>query len=641
MKFQTKNKLKKVLLIAFIGSFLLTPTIKGNEAEENDDIVCTFFYGWWGNPNYNGAWWHWANGPSNLYPPKRWTSCYIPNYPNSINWNPSIQLYSSADPRVMRWQDKLMAKAGIDIAIYSWWGSIDAIPNQSFSKAIRVCKNVKWAIYYEPEGTGDPSPEKICSDIKWVLDENISSNNYAQIDGKWLVFVYAAKNSDSRWREAKAMLASEGYDVYLNADVYFAYLSSTSPWDAIHRYWPKENHFEIQTSSVDDSCWITPGFWHRGDLTPDLRRSLNAFKSAISRVSQTKRNHRFTLIETWNEYHEGTQIEPSQKIIYDPIEFYPSGEDYGFDFIDALGPTATFDLQWTTSGHRPVAPVLLEAEADIVLEEETKISEEGDKVLILEQGARVGSSIFIPENPDANGVTFTIRANATLESVGRQAIYPRIFVYFDDEVVGKWIIHGSIPQQGIKADDQDYLVTVFPEKGIHKVEVGFSQETTGQRWNLIVDYIDVQVSFGNDIPGPSPGFSSEGFESGNFDSLNWITYGDSEWYISSEEAYSGSHSARAGGISDGDESTLEVSLNCTSGEISFYYKVSSESGYDYLKFYVDDTLQDEWSGDELWQETSFSVREGTRTFKWEYSKDGSISRGEDTCWIDDIVFPIL
>ena len=47
-----------------------------------------------------------------------------------------------------------------------------------------------------------------------------------------------------------------------------------------------------------------------------------------------------------------------------------------------------------------------------------------------------------------------------------------------------------------------------------------------------------------------------------------------------------------------------------------------------------------WSGMEDWDAVSFPVAAGTRTFEWTYSKDGSISRGYDTAWIDEIVFPL-
>jgi hypothetical protein len=59
-----------------------------------------------------------------------------------------------------------------------------------------------------------------------------------------------------------------------------------------------------------------------------------------------------------------------------------------------------------------------------------------------------------------------------------------------------------------------------------------------------------------------------------------------------------------------------------------------------LKFKIDGVEKGAWSGEEDWSEVSFPVDEGTRTFEWTYSKDGSDSEGDDTVWIDDIVFPI-
>jgi len=43
---------------------------------------------------------------------------------------------------------------------------------------------------------------------------------------------------------------------------------------------------------------------------------------------------------------------------------------------------------------------------------------------------------------------------------------------------------------------------------------------------------------------------------------------------------------------------------------------------------------------EDWDAVSFPVAAGMRIFEWTYSKDSSISRGSDTAWIDEIVFPL-
>ncbi len=118
-----------------------------------------------------------------------------------------------------------------------------------------------------------------------------------------------------------------------------------------------------------------------------------------------------------------------------------------------------------------------------------------------------------------------------------------------------------------------------------------------------------------------------------------MSYGDEDWAITSAQSHSGTICAQAGSIGRDESSALEVTLDCIPGDIRFYYKVSSESDFNYLRFYIDDEEQNKWSGEENWTEFSLPVTEGRRTFKWAYSKDGSAFEGDDTAWIDDIVFP--
>jgi hypothetical protein len=74
-------------------------------------------------------------------------------------------------------------------------------------------------------------------------------------------------------------------------------------------------------------------------------------------------------------------------------------------------------------------------------------------------------------------------------------------------------------------------------------------------------------------------------------------------------------------------------------EISFYRKVSSESGYDHLRFYMDDVKLGEWSGEKDWELVTAQIPEGEHLLKWVYIKDFSVSNGDDCAWIDYITFP--
>ncbi len=106
----------------------------------------------------------------------------------------------------------------------------------------------------------------------------------------------------------------------------------------------------------------------------------------------------------------------------------------------------------------------------------------------------------------------------------------------------------------------------------------------------------------------------EGFESGDFARLPWNTGGGAPWYVTSSDRYEGNYAARAGRIGDNQASWLEVTLDVTGTEISFWYRVSSEEGCDYLSFYIDDVWQDGWSGETGGHDSYVSVYLGPGTY---------------------------
>jgi len=135
------------------------------------------------------------------------------------------------------------------------------------------------------------------------------------------------------------------------------------------------------------------------------------------------------------------------------------------------------------------------------------------------------------------------------------------------------------------------------------------------------------------------GLNREDFESGDFSSFPWTMSGTTGWVISSTN-FEGAYSAKSGTISHNQSSTMSVTIDgLNSGDISFYYKVSSEPGYDYLRFYVDGQQKGEWAGSIDWTEATYSVGAGDHTFRWTYSKDVSESNGSDCGWVDLITFP--
>ncbi|MCW5553736.1 MAG: carboxypeptidase regulatory-like domain-containing protein [Verrucomicrobiae bacterium] len=147
---------------------------------------------------------------------------------------------------------------------------------------------------------------------------------------------------------------------------------------------------------------------------------------------------------------------------------------------------------------------------------------------------------------------------------------------------------------------------------------------------------NVRVSVAPNLTGAS----GEGFETGDFSGQTWTFTGESPWVVQSGTVASGGYAAASGTITHNQCSGMKVTLDCQAGEVSFAYAVSSEVGFDFLRFYIDGVQQTTWSGSVGWTNVSYPVTAGAHTFEWRYTKDGSVSSGNDKVWVDDIVFPV-
>jgi hypothetical protein len=140
--------------------------------------------------------------------------------------------------------------------------------------------------------------------------------------------------------------------------------------------------------------------------------------------------------------------------------------------------------------------------------------------------------------------------------------------------------------------------------------------------------------------GMAIGFMLEDFETGDFSQYEWEMSGDLPWIIDNFDPYQGQWCMRSGDIDDNQTSTISVTMDVLiAGQISFYYLVQSENNYDFLKFYVNGVMQQQWAGDTGWGYAEFDVSAGEITFKWSYVKDYSVSTGLDAGYIDFITFP--
>ena len=135
------------------------------------------------------------------------------------------------------------------------------------------------------------------------------------------------------------------------------------------------------------------------------------------------------------------------------------------------------------------------------------------------------------------------------------------------------------------------------------------------------------------------GVAVEGFETGDFSRFPWETGGAADFTISNS-SHNGNFSAVSGDIDDNQTTWLDIDITTAqAGQVAFWIYVSTESYWDIVRFYIDDEVQDDWSGQTGWMYQEFDIDEGEHTLLWEYDKDIMVDGGSDCFWLDDVEFP--
>lgn len=136
------------------------------------------------------------------------------------------------------------------------------------------------------------------------------------------------------------------------------------------------------------------------------------------------------------------------------------------------------------------------------------------------------------------------------------------------------------------------------------------------------------------------GSLTENFETGDFSSYDWMEESERPWIIDNTSAYEGIYCAKSATISHKQFTRLKMEIDVlTSGELTFYRKVSSEEGADCLIFIVDNREREKWSGELDWDIYTYKLSKGKHTIEWRYTKDDETSEGADCASIDMITFP--
>jgi glycosyl hydrolase family 99 len=162
-----------------------------NRSRLSFPIRATFYYGWF---------------------PEAWNQDEIDPF---TLYHPTLGFYDSGNPAVLRSQIAALRYAHISAAISSWWGQ-GSQTDSRFPLALALARQtpVRWGVYYEPEGYGDPSSAQIHSELLYLKQRYFNAPAYLHVDGKPVVFAYGDGREDcsvaQRWHDA-----NQGIGAYL------------------------------------------------------------------------------------------------------------------------------------------------------------------------------------------------------------------------------------------------------------------------------------------------------------------------------------------------------------------------------------------------------------------------------------------
>jgi glycoprotein endo-alpha-1,2-mannosidase len=258
--------------------------------------VAVFYYPWYGTPARDGDWQHWQQHGNS--PPAQLASDYFP----------ARGPYSSSDPAVVAAQMHEIAAAGIRTVIVSWWGpgSVEADRLPAVAAAARA-EGLRVALHLEPYG--GRTPDSLEPVIDGFRDSGITD-----------FYVYDSTTTpDAAWRALNDRL--HGVRLYANTGLVgkaeaggFAGLYTYDVYVYDGRSFPRicaaaRIHGLLCAPSVG------PGYSARratGDARVRPRRN-GATYDAMWRQAIRARADAVT-ITSYNEWHEGTQIEPARAV---------------------------------------------------------------------------------------------------------------------------------------------------------------------------------------------------------------------------------------------------------------------------------------------------------------------------------------
>lgn len=256
--------------------------------------VAIFFYPWWGTPAHDGTYQHWTQHGAT--PPTSIAS----------NYYPARGVYSSADPNVLRAQMSDIASAEIDTVIVSWWGT-GSVEDTRLPAVIAAAHNAGLRVAIHIETYPGRTPASVAVDVGRLRALGITD-----------YYVYdSMRTPDADWATMNSALAG----VRLFADTALPGKAAAGGFAGLYTYdvytYTGSSFSRVCASArrLDLVCApsVGPGYDARratGGSNVRPRRN-GATYDGMWRQAIATRTPLVTLT-SYNEWHEGTQIEPAR-----------------------------------------------------------------------------------------------------------------------------------------------------------------------------------------------------------------------------------------------------------------------------------------------------------------------------------------
>jgi len=343
---------KKKLIIVIMGVMVVTTTFVVvysavevpsilSSTMDVDKKVAAFYYGWYGNTtDYsqaspylvedNNAWWHWDNYQRSWYPPAN--AC-------SVN-TPEQGWYDSSDPSLIQTHLEQAEWAGLDAFVISYWG-YGGKERKNMKIMMDVAKDinssVKLAPYFEifmvaQEGrTHEEIVSHFTSELSQLYDFLMQEDYRSQIwfeNDKPVVWVYVVQAvSVEVWVEVMDNLQVENKSFFIVADRPSRNAEQNVFFQAQHQYdvyapIRDRRYFDVFYSMKKRSrkydqifvAGVAPAYNDtvvRDGNIPVGRDGGQFYKNRWNDALSLQPD--WISITSWNEWHEGTEIEPSKE----------------------------------------------------------------------------------------------------------------------------------------------------------------------------------------------------------------------------------------------------------------------------------------------------------------------------------------